>query len=512
MADSLRLQAFSYGYPLTDAFALRDVDFTVDGGLHLLAGDSGSGKSTLLRVSNGLVPHFHGGRVAGRAWLCGRDILATPTRELARQAGFLFQDCEMQSVYATVERDVAFGLENLGVARAEMLERVDESLESMGMSGLRARAVGSLSGGERQRLALAGVLAMRPALLALDEPLAQLDPEGVQPFIATLSEIARRGVAVIVAEHRLEHLLGAARSLTVISGQRTRGPAAVSQSLLELSHPPDIVVLGRRLGWHPLPLDVERARHLAPHLAGNGLEARVGGPIAWSLDGVSVGPGREPVLSGLRLCGRSGEVTVLMGRNGAGKTTLLRAIAGLLQQHEGAVMRTPGRVAYLPQNPTALLHRRTVRDEVAFTLRRARESETPDRVLETLRLKRVASRYPRDLSSGERQRAALAAVLAGSPRLALLDEPTRGMDGAARADLVRLLRELAARGTSVVMATHDSELAARAGDRVLRVENGTVRDLGSPNTALRGDSPYATQVGRLFADGPVTLEEALALL
>ena len=161
----------SYGYPASTRRALDRVDLEVDAGLVLLTGASGSGKSTLLRVCNGLVPHFHGGVIGGRALVLGHDIVRTRTRDLARDVGFVFQDPELQAVYATVERDAAFGLENLGVGRREMMRRVDDALELCGIAHLRAQAVTALSGGERQRLALAGVLVMRPRLLVLDEPL-----------------------------------------------------------------------------------------------------------------------------------------------------------------------------------------------------------------------------------------------------------------------------------------------------------------------------------------------------
>ena len=511
--EPLTLRGFHYRYPTTDSWALRDVDLDVGAGLTLVSGESGSGKSTLLRVSNGLVPHFHGGTVAGVAHVAGRSILSTPTRDLARHVGFLFQDSELQSVYATVERDVAFGLENLGVERGQMVDRVDEALSRLGIEHLRTRGVATLSGGERQRLALAGVLAMRPALLALDEPLSQLDPEAVPAFVSFLAETAASGAAVLVAEHRLDHLLGIAASLAIVAGEHLFGPGPVPDLVDSVVHPPDVVALGRRLRWTPPALDVDGARgRLQVVVRSDGHSPGPSGPVAWELRDASLDAGRQPILSAVDLRGRAGEVTVLMGPNGGGKTTLLRGIAGLITPRSGSAERAPGRVAYLPQNPTALLHRATVRAEVEFTLRRAAETEAPDAILGRLGLLHVAHRYPRDLSSGERQRAAIAAVLAGTPAVALLDEPTRGMDGAARRALTALVRDLAALGTSVVVATHDSDLAAAVGQRVLRVAGGSVRDLGPPASALRGDTPYATQIGRLFATGPITLDEALAAL
>jgi len=194
----------------------------------------------------------------------------------------------------------------------------------------------------------------------------------------------------------------------------------------------------------------------------------------WSLAGVAAGFDGQPIVEEIDLNGRSGEVVALNGPNGSGKTTLLRLIAGSLAPLAGKVHRRPGRIAYLPQNPTALLHRPTLRAEVRLTLDRSGEHERPEEVLDALGLLHVADRYPRDLSTGERQRAALAAVLPGTPALVLLDEPTRGMDMAARGALVKLVTRLRERGASIVLATHDSDLTLALADRVVHVSGGKV--------------------------------------
>jgi energy-coupling factor transport system ATP-binding protein len=182
------------------------------------------------------------------------------------------------------------------------------------------------------------------------------------------------------------------------------------------------------------------------------------------------------VLHDLELVGGEGEVVALVGANGSGKTTLLRTIAGLLAPLAGRVERRPGRIAYLPQNPSALLHRATVRSEIDWTLRRTRSAGDAGTVLEELGLGTVAGRDPRDLSSGQRQRAALACVLAGSPSLVLLDEPTRGMDEAARAALTAAVARVAERGGSVVVATHDQDLVAAVATRVVELREGAARE------------------------------------
>lgn len=500
----------TYWYPGNGSPAVTEVDLEVEPGLTVVAGPSGGGKSTLLRIFNGLVPHFHGGRIAGRATVHGLDVLATPTRQLARHVGFVFQDPELQMVYTVVDREVAFGLENLSVPAGELPARVEEALELAGIAHLRERRIASLSGGERQRVALASALALRPGLVVFDEPTSQLDPAGAQLALQACQELAAAGRAVVVAEHRLERLLPAADRLLLAEGGRVTGGQQLDVLASRLPSAPQIVRLGLRLGWSPVPLALEAVR--PPPLARPAPARRRPGAEAWELRGVAAGFDRRLVLRDIELAGACGEVVVLMGPNGGGKTSLLRVLAGLLTPAAGSVQRRPGRVAFLPQNPAALLHRATVLDEVRLTLDRSRDPEPPERILKTLGLLRVANRYPRDLSTGERQRAALAAILPGAPALVLLDEPTRGMDAFARGALRRALERLREAGSAVVLATHDSDLAAEVGDRVVHVAGGLVTDLGPADVALSGDSDLATQIGRLYPGGPVTVEGVLARL
>ena len=446
-----RLSRLTYWYPGRPDAALRDVDLSIEDGLTVVAGPSGGGKSTLLRVFNGLVPHFYGGRIAGAAEVAGQNVFETPTCRLARTVGFVFQDPELQTVYDVVDREVAFGLENLAVPSREIPARVEEALDATGIAHLAGRRVKTLSGGERQRVAIASALAMGPRVVVLDEPTSQLDPDGAAMVLASAIRIARDGRAVIVSEHRLQRLAEAARSMIVVDDGTV---TAVDPS-----------------AWR-----AAAAAHAPPR-------ASAPGPEAWSLRGVTAGFGDSTVLHGVDLAGRGGEVVALSGPNGAGKTTLLRIIAGALAPRSGRVERRPGRIAYLPQNPTALLHRPTVRSEVSLTLERSGEADLPEVALRAFGLLEAAQRYPRDLACGERQRAALAAVLPGRPGLVLLDEPTRGMDPPARDALVRVVAALRDSGTAIVLATHDIALREALADRVVEVAGGRVSEL-APRVAI----------------------------
>ncbi|HXW32010.1 MAG TPA: ABC transporter ATP-binding protein [Acidimicrobiales bacterium] len=453
-ASTISLEGVGYGYPAWATSerpvpVLWDVGLELRPGLVVVTGDSGSGKSTLLRVCNGLVPHFHGGRFWGRATVCGMDVVSTPTRVLARHVGFVFQEPEVGFVRGTVEREVAFGPENLGLPRARIRRLVADALEQVGVDALAGRRIRTLSGGERQRVALAAALAADPAVLVMDEPTSQLDDDGARALTATLGRLAADGRTVVVAEHRLGRFSGADRML-----------CTADAGVADLEHPP------------------ARERPLLPPPRGRAREAE-----AWALHDATVGLAGRPLVSEVDVAGRAGEVVVVTGANGSGKTTLLRTIAGLVPPLSGRLERRPGRVAYLPQEPGVLLHRPTVRAEVEQTLRWTGTAGRADEVLGLLGLSAIAERDPRDLSVGQRQRAALAAVLAGGPKLALLDEPTRGMDGAARRSLAGALRALADSGAGVVLATHDEELADELAERVLRIEGGVLQ-----SRALVGDS------------------------
>ena len=437
-----RFLDLSYAYPGRDDRALRSVAVEITEGLTLVGGPSGGGKSTLLRCLNGLVPHFHGGRVWGDVAVAGLSVLRSRTRDLSRSVGFVFQDPEDQFVYRTVGAEVAFGLENQRVPRAEMIQLVEAALVEVGIPHLRDRAVASLSGGEKQRVALAGALVLRPALIALDEPTAQLDATGSAALVDACRRLALGGTAIVLAEHRTDLVLNHADSALHVA-------AGLVQAV-----PP---------GFLAVPPPLPRASSGA-------------GPVAWAFVDANVNVEGIHLLSGVNLAGRQGEVIALVGDNGSGKTTLLRALAGLTRLGAGTVERT-GTVAYLPQDPTSLLHRPSVMEEVQLTLSRRGLDEPVTAVMRRFGIDDLASYYPRDLSAGQKQRVALAAVLAGRPAVVLLDEPTRGMDAAARDRLAATIGEVAAEGASVVVATHDDALVAAVADRVLRVSDGTVREI-----------------------------------
>ena len=435
------LRSLSYWYPDSSTAALRDIDWKVEPGLQLLRGNSGSGKSSLLRTLNGLIPHFHGGRIRGEIQVGGNNGITARTSRLAETVGLVFQDPETQAIGATVAADVAFGIRMNGSGHESLIHCVDSALAQVGLDGFAQRRVNTLSGGERQRLAIAGVLAMKPQILAMDEPLSQLDDESAADVVRICNELQTQGLAIVLSEHRLELFHPATRTLQLDAG-----------SVVEMS------------GNAGFSVESEPPQ-LQPVTGGN----------AWEVSEIAVSLGDVNLVCGASLYGRRGEVVAITGNNGSGKTTLLRAIAGVLKPQTGSVWRLP-RLAYLPQNPGALLHRETVRAEIATALAKSGSKESAETWMQRFGLQHLALRFPRDLSSGQRQRCALAVVLASEPDIVLLDEPTRGMDPASRSQLVSSLADVCARGTSAVVATHDRSLVSHLAHRCYEVSAGSVRE------------------------------------
>jgi energy-coupling factor transporter ATP-binding protein EcfA2 len=407
--------------------ALNGVSFDVEPGeVVALLGPSGSGKSTLLRALAGLVPHFHGGRFSGRVEVAGHDTRRTRPAELAGTVATLFQDPEDQVVFTRVEAEVAFGLENVGTPPAEIPGRVASALAAVGRADLANRPVAELSGGELQRVCLASVLALEPRLLLLDEPTSQLDPDGAAAAI----ELARSsGAAVVVSEQRPERVLEACdRMLFLEQGQIRNGAL------------PD--------AWLPREAVLPSAEP-------------AGEPVC-RFERVSFGYG-DPVVQRKSLQLGRGEIVALLGPNGSGKTTIGKLAAGLLEPQSGSVTRV-GRACYLSQDPGRYLVAERADEEVAIAvgggLGPARAA------LAQLGLAAYAGRHPRDLSSGERERLALASVLVAEPDLLVLDEPTRGIDPERKDELAALLRAQAT-GRATLVATNDHLFAAGVADRVI---------------------------------------------
>ena len=515
MREAIAFDSVSFSYPGDGLRALDDVTTTIEEGTFVLVcGATGSGKSTLIRAINGLVPQFTGGAFSGRVSVCGRDTLSEKPSSLADVVSFVPQDPGSSFVLDTVEDEIAYGMENLGIAAATMRGSIEECLDLLDLDHLRASSVRSISGGERQRVAIAAALAPRPRVLLLDEPTSQLDPQAAEHVLAALQRLVHDlGLTVVIAEHRLERVAGyvdvalGCRRGKVLSGS----PSAV---LDELGVGPPVATLGRLLGWRPLPLTVREARRRAPALSPDARRTAASPrseaqPLV-EAHALRAGYGSSEVLKGVDLGLGAGEIVALMGRNGSGKTTLLRCLTGLLAPRSGTVAAgegapVPGRsVALCPQTPEDILFRDRVDSEIETTLRANGRPEQAGAWLEELGIAALAGRHPRDLSAGERLLVGVAAVVATGAPVLLLDEPTRGLDPDAKRLLIQLLRRYVGGGRAVVFATHDVELAAELATRVVMLASGEIIGDGSPKDILGDSVVFAPQMTRVFGAGWLT--------
>jgi energy-coupling factor transport system ATP-binding protein len=528
----LHAEGFGYRYPERPAAALEGVSLELaHGSFTVLAGRSASGKSTLLRAASGLVPHFHGGEAWGELTVGGLSIRDHEPGDVAQVAGTVLQEPEAQLVMNTVSAEIALALEHRGAAPGAVARAVEEVALALGVESLLERRLDTLSGGELQRVALAAALAHRPELLILDEPTSQLDPVAGDELVWLLRRLNEEwGTAVLMAEHRLERCLPAADRVVAMEGGRIVFNGAPNV-FLDWSFEADPALatpaasLFGRAGLRPLPVSVKVAREalrdagLVPRAADahapSDADPRPGGPRGWmrrrggapaaALRVESLWyevPDGPAVLRDVDLALRPGETVALMGRNGAGKSTLLRLAKGLIEPTRGRIERG-GEVALLMQNPGDYLVHEHVGDEASAE------------GLVAAGLTERASVHPRDLSGGERQRLALEVVLDGvEPAVVCLDEPTRGMDRVHKDALARRLEALAAGGAAVVVATHDTEFAARFAQRVVLMGQGVVIADAPTAEVLSGGWQFATDTARIVgeASGALTPEQGAELL
>ncbi|MFI8365635.1 ABC transporter ATP-binding protein [Streptomyces sp. NPDC085466] len=595
----IRFENVSVTYEDAAGPTLRKVDLTVpEGELVLLVGPSGVGKSTLLGAVSGLVPHFTGGTLRGRVTVDGRDTRTHHPRELADLVGTVGQDPLAHFVTDTVEDELAYGMESLGLAPAVMRRRVEETLDLLGLAELRDRPIATLSGGQQQRVAIGSVLTTHPKVLVLDEPTSALDPSAAEDVLAVLQRLVHDlGTTVLMAEHRLERVVQYADRVLLLPDAVLGTPSEIMA--VSPVYPP-VVGLGRLAGWDPLPLTVRDARRRSadlrnrlegreaprtagPSVTGPALTGPAETPIAAAatspasdtaegtaagaaaggrtegaghasgrgrpgalfrrrrgltrsapaapvtdpaapladLDRLAVRRGRVEALRRVDLQVRPGETVALMGRNGAGKSTLLGTLVGMIAPTSGTV-RVAGlaphttdprtlirHVGLVPQEPRDLLYAETVAEECEAADADAGAEPGTCRALVAELVPGVAEgTHPRDLSEGQRLALALAVVLTARPPLVLLDEPTRGLDYAAKARLVARLRALAADGHAIVLATHDVELAAELVDRVVIIAGGELVADGPVAEVVVSSPAFAPQVSKILAPEPwLTVEQ-----
>ncbi|HOZ45709.1 MAG TPA: ATP-binding cassette domain-containing protein [Candidatus Hydrogenedentes bacterium] len=493
---------------LTVTYAGRERPTVMDASLAVAAGEmvlitgpTGCGKSTLLNCLNGILFHESEATVLGRVEVCGRDVRTTPLVDLCRVVGSVFQNPDSQLCTATVESEVAFGLENLAVDRVTMIERIREALDIVGLTHLASARTATLSGGQKQRLAIACALALEPEVLLLDEPISQLDPEGAEEILGVIARLRREhNRAVVVVEHRIEDVAALADRIVLMDQGRIVCDQVRSNAFVDLTPlqrlglaVPQLAELFSRLGRSERPLHADEAPVLDLRSRPAEAEPRAGdaAPVLARLDGLRFryAKGGPEVIPPLDMDLRWGERVALMGANGSGKSTLLHLLAGALKPVAGHVQwradATP-EIGLVLQQPDLMLFQETVRDEVAFApkhkgIDRHHREDTVDAAIRRMGLDDLAGDAPFALSRGQRLRTAVASVLSIRPRVMLLDEPTTGQD---RDQIERMMDGLAEDVDLLVFCTHDVETAARHANRVIVLANGRVAADGSPRQVL----------------------------
>jgi energy-coupling factor transport system ATP-binding protein len=556
---AVSIRDLAYRYRGQKEPALDGVSLEVaEGEFVVIMGHSGAGKSTLCTSLNGLIPHFFRGRMQGEVLIEGRSTREGKVGEFARDVGLVFQDFEAQLFSTNVALEVAFGPENFQVEREEMVRRVHEVLGQVRLEGFEDRQPATLSGGQKQRLAIASVLAMEPRILCLDEPTTDLDPIGKLGIFEIAEDLKNRDdVTLIVVEHETEETLDADRIVVLRDGRVVADrPAREVLRDVELLEESSVMPLGvarffreRGVGDEELPLTpkegleqfeargwrVSPERHRELVEADEVREGGYGEPLI-EVEGLSHRyPNGVVALEGVDLSVRRGEFLAVLGQNGSGKTTLVKHFNGLLEPTEGSVRvdgeetakqgirRLGQRVGYVFQNPDHQIFSDTVFDEVAFgpKVRGYEEDETKERVSEALvavGLEGYEEEDPFGLTKGERQRVAVASVLAVRPEVLILDEPTTGLDYAEQRSMMDLVRRLNGAGSTIIVVTHTMWVVAEYAHRAVVMKDGrialsgTVREVFTREEELRDASlrpPHIVSLGNSLGFPVLSVEEML---
>jgi energy-coupling factor transporter ATP-binding protein EcfA2 len=512
MTEDIEFHSVSFKYEGSQMFALEAVDIRVSRGeIVLITGPAGSGKTTLCSCINGLIPHYHEGELTGEVLVRGYRTRRARIGGLSSLVGLVFQDPESQLVTASVGDEVAFGPENLGVAREEINQRVGAALEATRLQGYEERDPHSLSGGEQQACVIAAIYAMHPEIYVMDEPMANLDPVGREQVLQLVVDVAkRRGKTLIVVEHALEEVLPLVDRVVLLDHGRIIRDGTVKEVMQAGDLPgvftrPPIVRLAERAGVADGILEPEafyaalQSRYDLGmlHRDDAGPTPIVSPPTVIEMEGLSYSyDGRNAALDGVDLRVGEGELVAIMGRNGSGKTTLVRHIIGLLQPRSGRVTvlgkdvsSTPTHelaqdVGFCFQNPNHQIVSFTVRDEMAFGLKAHNidQTEHDQRIREALATVGMLDSLGAevfDLGKGQKQRLALASVLTLRPRILIIDEPTTGQDPQMALEIFEIIKRLNEAGTTILIITHKVDYAAAYAQRAVVMGYGHVTFDGS---------------------------------
>ena len=521
----VKVEDLSYTYPNSDEPAIKDINLDIEAGeFVLLTGPSGCGKTTFCRTLNGLIPKFYNGTISGKVTVNGLDVSEHSTMVLAQSVGLIFQNPDNQIFALTVEKDIAFGLENLGKSKEEMYKEIDWAAETTGIEKLRNRATHELSGGQKQRLTIAGILAMHPKIIVMDEPTSFLDPVGAEHIFDVLNTLNKEhGMTIIIIEHRIDIAAKYVDRIIVFDKGMVRSDGRPEDILSNEDTRllgvgiPRILELAKRFNasgplFPTLPLsannfyeqvsgklslrDIPRVKDSIPDdllaLAGEHHHS----PLIEAKDLCFEYSGNVKALRGVNLTINKNDFVAIMGENGAGKTTLVKHFNGLLRPKSGSltvdgeniskksVAQLARRIGLVFQNPDDQLFEESVEKEIGFALHNFgfKQDMIDKRVtwaLNLLDITQYRDKSPFTLSGGERKRVAMASVLAWDPEILVLDEPTIGQDYGQKERLRHFLNQLRTQGKTVVIVTHDVEFVAESQPHIVLMAQGNVVAEGS---------------------------------
>lgn len=503
----IKIQNLSYKYPARDDFAVNNISLHIQKGeFVLLTGSTGCGKSTLLKCLNGIIPHESSGEFHGDVIVGGMNTKEHPIRILAQQVGLVFQNPDDQIFSTRVLDEVAFGPENLCFPKEEIRERVEWALEKVGMKEFIHESTSALSGGQKQRVAVASVLALKPGILVLDEPISQLDPKGAREVLGVVKRLSDEGMTIVLVEHRIHEVAHWADRIIVMDG----GEIVLDEPAGKVFEHIDIF---KKLGLRvPKPIEPYYKSNLPGKLPLKPEKTAVTKERPASGNGGSFPKGRKVIdvndlwfsyeskksfsktkwiLKDINLDICEGEIVALMGNNGSGKSTLLHHFAGIFRPQKGnltvmgkntnkySAYKLAGTVGIMFQNPSLILTCDTVYDEISFGPKNLKivKEEAGRRVsdcLTAMELENLKDYHPQTLSGGQRLRCAASSILSMTPGIILLDEPTSGQDIYHIRKLMDLCRQLAGDGRTVVFITHDFEIAMEYASRIIIMKDGKI--------------------------------------
>jgi energy-coupling factor transport system ATP-binding protein len=506
--EVFNIQDLTYFYPNSKIPAIKDINVKVnEGDFILLIGESGSGKSTLARVFNKIVPQFYGGKIKGNI-----------TENI--NVGMVFQDPENQMIMDSVEREVAFPLENMGIERDRMYKKVIETFSYMNLWDLKDKKTYELSGGQQQKVAISSILAMGHKFLVLDEPTSQLDPALADEILNIVKRLNEElGYTIILIEQRVDRCFNFAERIWYMERGELLFDGSKEEFLYKenINFLPSITRLFYLINSDERPLTVKEGRKQLKKYkfkeSNKEIKARNMGSKIIDLDGVYFDYEKNfCALRDINLSFLKGNTYGIMGETGCGKTTLLKQIAGLLSPTQGSV-KVKASIGYLSQNPNDYLFNETVYNELKFTLDNynIKEYFRIDDILKALDIYKYKDMNPRDLSSGERQRVALASILVTDPDILLLDEPTRGLDNSLKEKIGVILQKLKEREKTIIVVTHDIEFAGEYLENISLMFKGSIVQTGNKYEVLGKGIYYSTQMNKLFdgfVDNIVTLNDA----